>query len=549
MGSARRESPPRWFTVSRRFAMGAWFAALIAFAVWTREPMVREGLWRDEAISVYVASAPSVSELLSRNQVADYNPPLFNLLLAGYLRVAGSGEIALKLFALSLGLLALAGAGALAGEIGGPVAGALAGGLCVNNPLLIEMSTELRVYSLSAFLAAASLLAALWLRRQVQGASPGAFVSMAVLLTLLVYSHLAGGIVVAVLCGWGLLAWRNEPSNPFGKGLALSAFSAGLAFLPWLPTALRQFSTGIPWDEPLSLSKNIVSLLSRSGFVAPIPEGFRQPLLLVGLSLLSVVAVGQAARAVASLPQRSAGLAVTMAAGAAVWLALGLFSRHPRYLTIPTVLACVLCAASMGLLLEAAREAGPGWGSAALAASVAILAVAFSARADFYRERFSAEDRPKSGVRSLCRAREFGPGELVLAAPDYLAPTIWYYCAGRASLRGFARWENPALFDPRGYAELWSDSRAVTRTVSRLGEALRETRQSRFELVFDETAVEPPLRYGRRVRELRMALAMLYDEGHRDWFPGRLESAEAATLGRRDPTSSTTRQPEYNPLP
>ena len=160
MTAAPSEDPARasaTTTASKRrraavIASAAWCLALAIFAVASRRPMIREGLWRDEAISVSIATAPNVSQLLERNRVSDYNPPLFNLLLAGYTRIFGSGELPLKIFALALGLLAVAGATALAWELGGPVAAALAATFVVHNPLLIEMSTEIRAYSLSAFL-------------------------------------------------------------------------------------------------------------------------------------------------------------------------------------------------------------------------------------------------------------------------------------------------------------------------------------------------------------------------------------------------------------
>ena len=58
MTAATRRSPSR-SARRRRAAVVAstvWFSALAIFAVWTRLPMVREGLWRDEAISVSVAT-------------------------------------------------------------------------------------------------------------------------------------------------------------------------------------------------------------------------------------------------------------------------------------------------------------------------------------------------------------------------------------------------------------------------------------------------------------------------------------------------------------
>ena len=124
-------------------AAALWFCALAAFAVWTRGPLLREGLWIDEAISAFVAESPTVSEFLFRNRTSDYTPPLFNVLLAGYTRVAGAGEMPLKLFAFAWGVLAAAAGVALAAELGGLLAAAMAAAFLVNNPILIDMSTEL----------------------------------------------------------------------------------------------------------------------------------------------------------------------------------------------------------------------------------------------------------------------------------------------------------------------------------------------------------------------------------------------------------------------
>jgi uncharacterized membrane protein len=78
----------------------------------------------------------------------------------------------LKLFAFAWGALAAAAGVALAAELGGLLAAAMAAAFLVNNPILIDMSTELRSYSLSAFLAATSLTAVF--RMRPERAAPGA---------------------------------------------------------------------------------------------------------------------------------------------------------------------------------------------------------------------------------------------------------------------------------------------------------------------------------------------------------------------------------------
>ena len=516
----------RWTVV----AAAAWFALLAAFAIATRMPMVREGLWRDEAISVSIATAPSVSELLARNRVSDYNPPLFNLLLAGYTRLFGSEEIPLKLFALALGLLAAAGATALAWELGGPVAAALTAALTVNQPLLIEMSTETRAYSLSAFLAAISLLAAFRLRRRDPGAR--GFTVLWVLLTLLVYSHVAGGVVAAVLFFWGLFEWLRRPAWRFGRGLALAALAASGTYLLWLPTTWRQFRTGIPWETPLTPWEKVESLLRRSSEVLPIPGGLEQPLLLAGVASLLAVGVLRRPAVAARFRGRWEGLVIPSLAAAAVGIPLGLFSRHTRYLVIPALLAAVVFSVVAIRLADAGRETPGTLRAAAFAGLAALVVASFLARRDFYEARFSGAERPKSGIRTLCRDRPFTPDDFVLVLPDYLAPTVWYYCGRPQNLHGFARWNRPDLFDPGNHGEAWKDSTVPTAVLSQIDERIRDG-GPRFLLIREWAPAGWLPFYEPRAGEFQAELQRRFDETSAGRFPARIEPVEAFVLKPR----------------
>lgn len=532
------ESPPTIHSASARRRRGAaiasaiWFSALAIFAVWTRLPMLREGLWRDEAISVSIATAPGLAELFARNRVSDYNPPLFNLLLSGYTRVAGSGEIPLKLLALALGLLAVAGATALAWELGGPVAAVLTAAFCVNNPLLIEMSTEVRAYSLSGFMATISLFAIFRIRRR-PGTGPAAFVGVWALLTLLVYSHVAGGVVTAVLFGWGLLEWRWRPALAFGRRLALCAFAAGASYLFWIRTTWRQFRVGIPWETPLTPAEKVESLLRRSFEVLPIPQAFEQPLFLVGMALLLGTAVLLSTTVFARFRGRWEELLVPAVAGAAVWLPLGLFAQHSRYLIIPAALGAVVFSVALARVAEAAREA-PGKSRVMVPLALALLiGAAFSSRRDFYEGRWALGERPKSGIRTLCRDRPFEPGELVVVFPDYLAPTVWYYCGRPADLHGFARWDRPDLFDPADHGARWRDPKTPGRIVSDIEGRLREGNLERFTLIREQVPAGLLPFYAAPAAQAETELARRFERRSTGRFVGRIEPVEAVVLEPR----------------
>lgn len=526
--SAIREDPPRRATPT---ALTIVFSGMAIFAVATRLPMIREGLWRDEAISVSIASAPSFSELLSRNRVSDYNPPLFNLLLAAATRIGGSGEIPLKLLALSLGLLAAAGTTALALELGGPIAAALAAAFVLNNPLLIEMSTELRAYSLSLFLTAACLGVAFRARRRGSGAR--AFVGLWALLVLLVYSHVAGGIVAAVIFGWALVEWGRDPSRPFGRRLAFAALAAGAPYLFWLPTTWRQFRAGIPWEAPLGGREKVESLLQRTTDLLPIPGGLQELLVLLGIGGLLVAGVLSSRSVAERFRGRWTELAVPACAGGAVWLALGLFSRHTRYLVIPAGLAAVVSSVAVARLAEAARVGSSSLRRAALASVGVLIGAAFWARRDFYEERFASMGRPKSGIRTLCLAPSVEPSDVVVIVPDYLAPTAWYYCGRREDLRGFALWNRPDVFDPSAHGAAWRDPEAAAKFEAALEREIAARGAPRVLLVRELAPGEYLPFYRERAGEFEAALARRFEESPAVRFPGRAESVDLVLLTPR----------------
>ena len=176
-------------------------------------------------------------------------------------------------------------------------------------------------------------------------------------MALLVYSHVAGGVVTAVLFAWGLFEWRREPALPFGRRLALTAFAAGGTYLFWIRTTWRQFRAGIPWETPLTPAERLESLLRRSVDILPIPQAFGQPWFLIGMAALLGVVVLLAPAVFARFRGRWEALVVPALAAAAVWLPLGLFSQHFRYLIIPATLVAVVFSVAVSRVAEAAGDA------------------------------------------------------------------------------------------------------------------------------------------------------------------------------------------------
>jgi len=341
-------------------------------------------------------------------------------------------------------------------------------------------------------------------------------------------------MLTAALCVWGLLEWRHGASRSFGRGLALSALAAGASFLYWLPTTWAQTRIGLPWEKPLSASESLRSFVARTRDMLPIPQGFEHPLFVLGMAAVLGVFALRARRVLARIRRDPAPLAFCAISGAAIWLVLGIYTgQSTRYLIIPAVLAAAVFSAVLARVIEAVGDVRSAPRAAAVFGAAALVVASFAARRPLYEGRFEVAARPKSGLRSLCRAHPFGGDELVLVVPDFLAPTAWYYCDDEKVLRGFTHWERPYLFDPGRYRELWKNPNAARIAAARLDEALAAAGRSRFGLVLAETPTALLPLFARPVDELTAELARGYDTKLAGRFPGRIESVRALLLTRR----------------
>jgi mannosyltransferase len=205
------------------------------------------GFWIDEGIAVGIASHDlgAIPALLRE----DGSPPLYYLLLHGWLALTGDGEAAARslslLFAALLVPVSWWAANAIAGRRAAVAATAIAAGC----PLLSYYAQEARMYTLVALLsliaAAAFVLAFLHGRRRHLVTLGGALV-------LLLYTHNWGLFLVGAMTVVWLWLWRRRWVA--GRDGAWLATSIALAYAAWLPTLAFQVArTGAPWSSPPSL--------------------------------------------------------------------------------------------------------------------------------------------------------------------------------------------------------------------------------------------------------------------------------------------------------
>jgi len=285
-----------------------------------------QSLWNDEGTSVALAGRDLAS--ITRGAANDIHPPLYYYILHFWIRAFGNSELAVRSLSALLGtllvLLVFALGRVLAGRCGrdGDAVGLLAAFLAAVSPFLIYYSQEARMYALSAFLGAASMLALSHLlfgecpafsspsysdhvgrtaashEDARQPASIRCRLTVAVYIVstiLLLYSHyFAATLVVAqnlaVFCWWLVAGNGRARSGALRRWATLQA-GIGLAFLPWLLLAGRQLGVWPAISEPLhlmTLALDLLRVFSLGLFVephaSPVLAGF------VALLLLGIVA-------------------------------------------------------------------------------------------------------------------------------------------------------------------------------------------------------------------------------------------------------------------
>jgi hypothetical protein len=222
-------------------------ALLVAGSLLLRTGALDAGYWIDEGIAVGIASH-DLADIPGALRL-DGSPPLYYLLLHGWMRVAGSGEAATRTLSLAFALLAVPVAWWAGRAVFDRRAGLLAAVGTAGCPFLTYHAQETRMYSLVVVLSLAACasfaLAFLAGRRRH-------LVLLGVWLVLLLYTHtwcvfLAAGMAVA----WLALRRAGRVDGRDGAWLGAAVL---LAYAPWLPSLAFQAShTGAPWSERPSL--------------------------------------------------------------------------------------------------------------------------------------------------------------------------------------------------------------------------------------------------------------------------------------------------------
>jgi len=364
-------SRPAIEELNRRLGWALPAIATLVFGIFRLPELTRSPLWYDELFSLGVAELPIGDSL--RRIIADHtNPPLFYLLLKGWMALGGDSDHWVRLLPCLLAMLLGAALVWLAREVRvGARAGMLAVALAAASPLSVDLANEVRGYSLLALMACLSLAATLHDRTR---RTRETFALMTILNIALVHTHYFGWLTIGAECVVALYAWRR----PLAWRVLRSAGLTLLAFVPWAAAVAAHALTNpaplrnVAWIEPPDAAAPLWllrDLTGRSG-IAAVDLVW---LALVTVALVMLVVAHVRRRDAAPQPGDAPEGAVALLAVAAlampllVW-AVSLLGGHSfwvqRYL--------VGAAAPVALLTAIAVAALPPrrWGAAAIAGFV-----------------------------------------------------------------------------------------------------------------------------------------------------------------------------------
>ncbi|MHB1571063.1 MAG: glycosyltransferase family 39 protein [Solirubrobacteraceae bacterium] len=361
---ARTGAPPRART-GRRAALRALppevliLAGLVAVAAALRfATLTGQSYWLDESQAAHELGLPFGS-MLSAWNAAEWNPPLYLILVWPWAHVFGTGEGALRSLSALLGiglvpLLYLCGE-----ELVSRPAGLAAAALAAVNPMMIWYSQEAREYMLLLVLCAAALL---FFARALRTGSSRDLAWWAVLSALALLTQYFAGFLIAAE-GLALL-WRLR-----SRAAAVACAVQVVVLAPLIPHLLPRLSQPALFITEVPLARRIQE----------VPVAFALNTLdnttgaswgLLGAAALGAIVIALLVAAAGEKELRGAGIAAALAAFVLLAPLAFALAGHDDYIARGLMPAWIPLAIVVGAACTARRAR---WAGAALAAVLVAL--------------------------------------------------------------------------------------------------------------------------------------------------------------------------------
>lgn len=430
MVRARGRSP-------RQFVMPGAVGLVVVLGVLMRLHSA-SALWLDESLSVDIARLPlhAMPDALRH----DGSPPLYYLLLHGWISLFGTGATAVRALSTLFALAALPVAWVAARRLRDAATGWVAVLLLASSPFLVRYATETRMYSLVVLLVLLGLLAlqAVW-----QRPTWWRLAGVSAVCGLLMLTHYWALYLLTVTGLVLLVASVRGAHRRTARRCVVALVAGGVLFLPWLPSFLYQARhTGTPWARtpgPGAVTGTVADWAGGSSFWATLLVW-----LLVALVVLALTGRRRPAGVLLELPvDRTAGVLTVIGLGTVVLgvvlAAVTAAGYSPRYSS--AAMAPFLLAAALGAGALPGRARTVVVGLAVACGLVGSLPLTFS----------TARTQAPMIANALSAAVQ--PGDLIVYCPDQLGPSVSRRLPASADQVVYPTMGRPELVDWVDYAQ------------------------------------------------------------------------------------------------
>lgn len=480
-----------------------------------------QSFWNDEGNSARIAERSL--QLITEGAAGDIHPPLYYYALHAWRGVFGASEFALRSFSTILGVLLVGLTFLIGRKAFSAGVGLLAAFVAAINPFQIYYSQEARMYMLLAVIGA---VATYFLLRLLEDGGSGIrargsgrrrfswlidHCSLIILYALGLYTHYAFPFVLVthflIVLMWTLVTHAKWKYYIIWIGLVAAA---GVLFLPWLPTAIRQIITWPSARGAIDGGQMLLDTLRLYVAGPTLPTGEATLAIIVcGIFILIGLwnPIGfdeRRAEAHDALPYsiRLGSIVLWWLVPIALIFAFGLFKEsYLKFFIVGSAAFCILLAKGIntawgigrGALAMPRELAGRRWLSWTWLIGVAILCAVIAvptiiALRNYYFDPKYARDDYRGIAQQILKAQRASDAVILNAANQWEVFTLYYpdgpsvyplprqrptdQAAVEAELTGIAA-QHPRLFvlywgdgeaDPQRIVESWLDAHTYKAT-------------------------------------------------------------------------------------
>ncbi|MFJ4192950.1 glycosyltransferase family 39 protein [Pseudomonas sp. NPDC089534] len=394
--------------------------------------LTASAIWGDEGSSVLLARYPLAE--IWRHAAFDVHPPLYFMLLHGWIGLFGDGVFAIRCFSALAGVATVGLGMWLVDRLATRRAAVMAGVLLALLPTAVGYSQDVRMYAmLGLLLTAATLALAYWVR---QPRRKRYLVFYALLMGAALYTHYFA--VLAALSHWSYLGLiRLLPGFRLRhiqrRDWWLANLGIAVLFLPWLPNLLdllrhmEDLKVGgdVGWEDPVTFA----SLPSMIWTWMILDDGMQLPLLVFGALPLALLGLA----GVAVVRDRSVSHASVLLA---LYTGLPLFLVFAVSFVTPMFIDRYLTAYALGLPMLAAMAVDRLYARLRVLA-LAVLASLIGVELIGLDNNASVDRNDQFNVLVDYVNRHFAPGDRIVTSDMLWYLSYVYYDRTGAQVRLF----------------------------------------------------------------------------------------------------------------